>query len=81
MHMHHAREIEVLFLRADARLQYEDCAAEQCLNVQTFFQGQAIPNIITDLVLLILPLPLIWTLKLPIEQKTALSGVFLPGGL
>lgn len=52
-----------------------------CLNVQTFFQDQAIPNIITDLVVLLLPLPLIWTLKLPIEQKAALSGVFLLGSL
>ena len=52
-----------------------------CLNVQLFFQGQAIPNIITDLMLLILPMPLIWRLQLPMGQKAALSGVFLLGSL
>lgn len=52
-----------------------------CLDVQIFFHSRAIPNIITDLVLLILPLPLIWRLRLPIEQKAALSGVFLLGSL
>lgn len=52
-----------------------------CLNVQKFFDGQAVPNIITDVILLALPLPLIWKLQLPANQKIALSGVFLLGSL
>ena len=52
-----------------------------CLDVQKFFDGQAVPNIITDVILLALPLPLIWNLQLPANQKVALSGVFLLGSL
>lgn len=50
-----------------------------CINIQSFFLGQAIPNIITDGILLALPLPMIWDLHLPRAQKMALSGVFLLG--
>ena len=51
------------------------------VDVQKFFDGQAIPNIVTDAILLILPLPLIWRLQLPASQKVALSGIFLLGSL
>ena len=52
-----------------------------CINLDKFFLGQAIPNIVTDIVLLSIPLPMIWHLQLPRSQKMALSGVFLLGGL
>jgi len=52
-----------------------------CIDVQQFFTGQAIPNIITDAILLALPLPLIWRLQLPMVQKAGLSAVFLLGSL
>jgi len=52
-----------------------------CINIESFFLGQAIPNIVTDGILLALPLPLIWDLHLPKGQKMALSGVFLLGSL
>ena len=52
-----------------------------CQDVQKFFVGQAIPNIITDGILLALPLPMIWQLQLPKAQKCALSGVFMLGSL
>ncbi|MCJ1269635.1 hypothetical protein MMC22_009527 [Lobaria immixta] len=50
-----------------------------CVNVRTYFIGQAIPNIITDLLIMALPLPPIWKLNLPRRQKFALSGIFLLG--
>ena len=40
-----------------------------------------IPWIVTDLVILILPLPMIWKLHMSMKQKLSLSGVFLLGGL
>lgn len=51
-----------------------------CINVKSYFIGQAIPNIITDIFIMALPLPLIWKLNLPQKQKFALSGIFLLGG-
>ena len=52
-----------------------------CIDIQKFFVGQAVPNIVTDFALLALPLPLIWKLHIPHGQKFALSGVFLLGSL
>ncbi|MCJ1476642.1 hypothetical protein MMC13_005310 [Lambiella insularis] len=51
----------------------------RCIAIQKYFLGQAIPSIITDLVILIIPLPPIWHLNLPTTQRIALSGVFLLG--
>ncbi|KAI9844431.1 MAG: hypothetical protein M1838_002189 [Thelocarpon superellum] len=36
-------------------------------------------NIITDVLLIILPLPVVWRLRLPLKQKLALVGVFMIG--
>lgn len=44
-----------------------------------FFYGNAIPTIITDVLLMILPLPYVWRLHLPAGGKVALSGIFLVG--
>ena len=46
-----------------------------------FFIGNAIPNILTDVALMVLPLPYIWQLNRSKSQKIALAGVFLLGGL
>ena len=48
---------------------------------QKFFIGNAIPNILTDVALMALPLPYIWHLNRSKSQKIALAGVFLLGGL
>lgn len=52
-----------------------------CINVVRFWQGMSVPNIATDLVILILPMPVIWQLKLPKSQKIALTGVLILGSL
>lgn len=39
------------------------------------------PNIATDLIVLSLPMPLVWRLKIPKKQKIALACVFLLGSL
>ncbi|KAF1956052.1 hypothetical protein CC80DRAFT_516889 [Byssothecium circinans] len=44
-----------------------------------FFYGNSTPNIITDILLMIAPLPAIWTLHLELRQKISLSAIFLLG--
>ncbi|PVH94791.1 hypothetical protein DM02DRAFT_538717 [Periconia macrospinosa] len=44
-----------------------------------FFYGNSTPNIITDILLMLAPLPAIWTLHLEFRQKVSLSGIFLLG--
>lgn len=46
-----------------------------------FFYGNSIPNIMTDLALLALPIPSVWSLQIPRAQKVILSGIFVLGGL
>ncbi|KAL8872930.1 MAG: hypothetical protein Q9174_001533 [Haloplaca sp. 1 TL-2023] len=49
------------------------------VNVNQFFNGNSIPNIITDAALLVLPIPCIWKLQLPRAQKLALTSIFILG--
>ncbi|MCJ1396616.1 hypothetical protein MMC18_009507 [Xylographa bjoerkii] len=51
-----------------------------CVDPLKFYFAQAIPSIITDIILLILPLPLVWKLKITNSQKWGVSAVFLLGG-
>ena len=38
-------------------------------------------NVFTDLVILILPMPMVWNLRLPLRQKIAVTGIFATGAL
>ena len=49
------------------------------VDVNKFFNGNSIPNIITDAALLVLPMPFIWQLHLPRAQKVALMSIFVLG--
>jgi hypothetical protein len=44
-----------------------------------FFYGNAIPTIVTDVLMLLLPIPYIYSLQLRKGQKWALAGIFLVG--
>lgn len=52
-----------------------------CINTKAFLIGNAVPNIVTDIVILGLPMPEIWRLNTQKHQKMALSVIFLLGGL
>ncbi|MCJ1416676.1 hypothetical protein MMC32_003014 [Xylographa parallela] len=57
-----------------------DFGPGHCINLQAFFLGSGVPNVILNTVILVLPLPMIWTLQIERSQKIALSSVFLLGG-
>lgn len=52
-----------------------------CGNHRLLYIVTPIPWIVTDLAILILPIPMAWSLQMPRKQKIALTGVFLLGGL
>ena len=52
-----------------------------CINILAFFRYISLPNIVTDSIMLVLPLPTIWRLKLTGSQKLGLTGAFLMGSL
>ncbi|KAL9023510.1 MAG: hypothetical protein Q9180_008206, partial [Flavoplaca navasiana] len=51
----------------------------QCFNLRTWLIATNVPNIVIDFGIICLPLPLVWKLKLSIERKIGLTGVFLLG--
>lgn len=52
-----------------------------CINQTIFYRAISPVNVLTGLMILLMPLPLIWQLHAPRGQKLALTGVFLLGGL
>lgn len=52
-----------------------------CWNYYPYALTMSIANILLDLTIFILPLPLIWSMHLPRGQKLMLAGVFTVGSL
>ncbi|KAL9014981.1 MAG: hypothetical protein Q9173_000377 [Seirophora scorigena] len=50
-----------------------------CLNREANFWGAALPNVLTDLILLILPMPMLWHVQTTVRRKIGLFGVFAAG--
>ncbi|MCJ1448132.1 MAG: hypothetical protein MMC23_008646 [Stictis urceolatum] len=55
--------------------------AAHCVNWQWYLTYISLPNILTDLILLSIPLPIIWKLNQTLPQKVGLSIAFTLGGL
>ncbi|KAF2760389.1 hypothetical protein EJ05DRAFT_498347 [Pseudovirgaria hyperparasitica] len=53
----------------------------KCIRTKLFFVGNAMPNLATDMIILILPIRGIWALRLTISQRISLSFLFLLGSL
>lgn len=71
--------LTVIFQCTPIRKFWEPHVPGHCIDLWKFLLAQAIPNIFTDLVILLLPLPPLWNLQVPSSQKAALFGIFLLG--
>ena len=60
---------------------WKPALAKYCIDTKKFYYGNAISNLLTDVIILCLPMPLIWRLNMSKERKFLLSGVFLLGSL
>ncbi|CAG7951392.1 unnamed protein product [Penicillium olsonii] len=52
-----------------------------CMNLSKFYYGLQIPNIATDAIILIMPMPVVWKLPISKPQKMGLSAIFVLGVL
>jgi hypothetical protein len=52
-----------------------------CLDTKKYFLGAAVPNIVTDLVMVLMPVPYVLTLRMPTDHRIAVIGTFFLGGL
>lgn len=53
---------------------------EYCINTTMFYDGVAISNVLFDLILLIIPIPMVWQLQMNMQRKLQVSFVFVLGG-
>lgn len=58
-----------------------DFSPGYCIDLQKMFLGSGIINIFLNVLVLMLPMPMIWSLEIERKHKIMLSGVFLLGGL
>jgi hypothetical protein len=52
-----------------------------CVNQNALFQFWSVPNIATDMAMLVLPMPTIWNLQMSKIQKLGLTFTFLLGSM
>lgn len=52
-----------------------------CLNFRRLWLGNGLPNLIIDVIILVLPLPMLWKLQMKTTRRIQISGVFVCGYL
>lgn len=53
----------------------------RCVNLNMFFTLSGIPNILANIAIVFLPIPMIWNLEIERKDRIALFAVFSLGGL
>ena len=53
----------------------------QCVNIEAYYQSTSVPNIVTDLIILVLPVPTVLKLQASPLRKIGLLMVFLAGSM
>ncbi|TRX88462.1 hypothetical protein FHL15_010652 [Xylaria flabelliformis] len=61
--------------------QWDKSLNGHCIDQLAYYRWVSVPNVIHDVIMLILPLPMVWSLQIDLRQKLALSGVFLIGSI
>ncbi|KAF9891571.1 hypothetical protein FE257_003582 [Aspergillus nanangensis] len=52
-----------------------------CLDLPKYYIGLQTPNIVTDAIILVMPIKVVWGLQMPKMQRVLLLGIFMVGGL
>lgn len=60
---------------------WDKTIAGHCFDAVAFYRIASLPNIITDVIMLFLPMPMIWHLKLSTARRISLTFVFLTGSM
>lgn len=61
--------------------QFEIDYTPYCINQQAAYMGLAVSDLILDLLIFALPVPVVIQLRLPLRQKFAVGGIFLLGSV
>lgn len=52
-----------------------------CINISARYISADVLNLVVDIALVVLPIPLVWSLQMSVSTKLAVVGMFLLGGL
>lgn len=55
--------------------------SSRCLDIPLLQFVTTVANAITDLYILLLPLPILWRLQLPLRKKIGVTAIFTSGGM
>ncbi|KAL2860786.1 uncharacterized protein BJX67DRAFT_326749 [Aspergillus lucknowensis] len=73
------RPVEYFWTRFEAPREAAP-AGGSCFNEVAFFRWNGIANMLLDILMLVLPLPMVWRMKMSRRRRMLLTGVFLMGG-
>jgi len=76
-----SESLVAIFQCKPVTLQWNKKLDGTCINQLEYYRYVRVPNVIHDLVMLVLPLPVVWKLRIAIRQKIALMSVFLFGSM
>ena len=54
---------------------------QYCVNTNALYLGFAISDVLTDILILAIPIPIVWKLHMSVENKVGLTCIFLLGSL
>jgi len=60
---------------------WERQKSSTCIADITYFLGAAVPNVTTDVIIIIFPMPILWRLIMSTTHRNALVVIFFIGGL
>ena len=60
---------------------YDVTVAGTCIDDVQFYWATAILNVFTDIVILVLPIPMLWKINANLGKKLGISVLFIAGGL
>ena len=64
-----------------ARYQNPEYAELHCIDTVAYWRWISLPNILTDIIMLFLPLPILWSLRMSKKDKFALIFIFMTGSM
>lgn len=70
-----------LFSCQPLAIRWNPAIVGHCINVTYYWRYISLANIISDVAMLVLPLPVIWKLHISLAQKLSLTVLFLTGSL
>ncbi|CAJ2509530.1 Uu.00g145560.m01.CDS01 [Anthostomella pinea] len=70
-----------IFQCSPVALQWDKSLKGVCIDQLQYYRWISVPNVIHDLVMLAVPMPVVWKLQVSIRQKVALIFVFLVGSI